>query len=91
MTIALYRAGFLCIWLVLDRTAQLTQSTFGEAGILICLVVVVTTFGVETLTCSTICFSGLDDCSEGFSLTIALGWMVMCATVPYVVFAFRER
>jgi membrane protease YdiL (CAAX protease family) len=41
--------GFLCIWLVLDRTAQFTQSTLGEAGILIGLVVLVTTFGVETL------------------------------------------
>ncbi len=42
-------AGFLCIWLVFDRTAQLTQSTFGEAGLLICIVVLLTTFGVETL------------------------------------------
>jgi membrane protease YdiL (CAAX protease family) len=40
-------AGFLCIWLVFDRTAQLTQSTLGEAGLLICLFVLVTTFGVE--------------------------------------------
>lgn len=42
-------AGFLCIWLVFDRTAQLTQSTLGEAGVLICVVVLVTTFGVEKL------------------------------------------
>jgi membrane protease YdiL (CAAX protease family) len=42
-------AGFLCIWLLFDRTAYLTQSTLGEAGILICIVVLVTTFGVEKL------------------------------------------
>lgn len=42
-------AGFLCIWFVFDRTAQLTQSTLGEAGVLICTVVLLTTFGVEKL------------------------------------------
>jgi membrane protease YdiL (CAAX protease family) len=42
-------AGFLCIWFVLDRTAQLTQSTLGERGILISIVVIATTFGVEKL------------------------------------------
>jgi membrane protease YdiL (CAAX protease family) len=42
-------AGFFCIWLVLDRTAQLTHSTLGEAGVPICIVVVATTFGVEKL------------------------------------------
>lgn len=42
-------AGFFCIWFVFDRTAQLTHSTLGEAGVLICIVVVVTTFGVEKL------------------------------------------
>jgi membrane protease YdiL (CAAX protease family) len=28
---------------------------------------------------------------DSFSLPIALGWMVVCATVPYVVFVFREQ
>jgi membrane protease YdiL (CAAX protease family) len=42
-------AGFLCIWFVFDRTAQLTRSTLGEAGVLICAVVVAIAFGVEKL------------------------------------------
>lgn len=42
-------AGFLCIWVAFDRTAHLTHSTFGESGVLICIVVVATTFGVEKL------------------------------------------
>lgn len=42
-------AGFFCIWFVFDRTAQLTHSTLGESGVLICIVVVATTFGVEKL------------------------------------------
>lgn len=42
-------SGFLCICSVFDRTAQLTQSTLGEVGVLICAVVLVTTFGVEKL------------------------------------------
>jgi membrane protease YdiL (CAAX protease family) len=42
-------AGFFCIWFVLDRTAQLTHSILGEAGVLICIVVLATTFGVEKL------------------------------------------
>lgn len=28
---------------------------------------------------------------DGFSLPISLGWMAMCATVPYVVFVFRKQ
>jgi membrane protease YdiL (CAAX protease family) len=42
-------AGFLCIWLAFDRTAQLTHSTLGEAGVLICAVVVATALVVEKL------------------------------------------
>ncbi len=41
-------AGFFCIWFVFDRTA-LTHSTLGERGILISIIVITTTFGVEKL------------------------------------------
>jgi hypothetical protein len=34
----------------INRTSQLTHSTLGEAGILIYIIVVATTFGVEKLT-----------------------------------------
>lgn len=42
-------AGFLCIWVVFDFTAQLTQSTLGEKGIPISVAVIATAFGVEKL------------------------------------------
>jgi membrane protease YdiL (CAAX protease family) len=41
--------GFVPIWLVLDRSAALFDSTLGEAGILVCTLVVVAVLGVEAV------------------------------------------
>jgi len=40
-------AGFLVIWIVLDQSAALFNSYRGEAGILVCVIVLLVALGVE--------------------------------------------
>ncbi|OLP15391.1 hypothetical protein BST81_26640 [Leptolyngbya sp. 'hensonii'] len=72
-------AGFLCIWFVFDRTAQLTQSTLGERGILISIVVIAATFGVEKLIFKQTVLDALRSLSLGFpSLRTMLVAIFIC-------------
>ena len=47
--LALFGAGFVLIWLVLDQTATRTGSLYGQAGLFVCGATVATAIAVEAL------------------------------------------